>query len=404
MGIKNIIKAIDYFLTENRWHRQQVQSFLTTEKEKRIMILIYQLKNGGAERVAANLAEELGKSFPLVLVTCAPKSEDDYACSAKRIVLRNKGILKNWYLAKQIRNLKKKEKITHTISFCSRMNYLNCMSRVDDEVIISIRNYLSASEKEIKYQRINQISARYADKITVVSEELVQDQIENFHADANKIRVIPNFCDGEKIESVLPKEKRCANRFPTIINVGRFTYQKGQLYLIRAFRKVIEYVPEAKLQIIGQGDQYEKLAQEIEKLGLSHCVELMTFQKNPYRYMKSAKVFVLSSFYEGFSNVTLEAMFCGLPIIATDCKTGTREILAPHIGQSAPCEKIEKMEYGILVPMLQYENAVEILADAIVEVLQNKDLREYYAQKSKERIQEFTKEKIMQKWMQLLEE
>ncbi|MBR1540301.1 MAG: glycosyltransferase, partial [Clostridia bacterium] len=169
------------------------------------MILVSRLYNGGAEKVAAIIANEISKKYNLVLVTIEDKNENDYECTATRIVLKeNQGkflVKKN--LVKQIRKIKEKYNITHTISLCSKMNYFNVMSKVNDVNIISIRNYLSVSVKEKKYQHINKVSAKYADKIIVVSKQLIEDQVKNFKADKGKIHVIYNYIDEERIDECL---------------------------------------------------------------------------------------------------------------------------------------------------------------------------------------------------------
>ena len=286
------------------------------------MILVSRLYNGGAEKVAAIIANEISKKYNLVLVTIEDKNENDYECTATRIVLKeNQGkflVKKN--LVKQIRKIKEKYNITHTISLCSKMNYFNVMSKVNDVNIISIRNYLSVSVKEKKYQHINKVSAKYADKIIVVSKQLIEDQVKNFKADKGKIHVIYNYIDEERIDECLIDANIDKNE-NSIINIGRLSYQKGQLNLIRAFKKVVMIISNAKLYILGQGELKEELEHEIKKLDLEKNVFMLGFQKNPYKFLKEANVFVLSSFYEGMSNAILEAMYCGLPIISTDCKS-----------------------------------------------------------------------------------
>ena len=112
-----------------------------------------------------------------------------------------------------------------------------------------------------------------------------------------------------------------------VINIGRLTYQKAQVHLIRAFKRVVNEIPSSKLVILGQGELKKELDNEIINCNLQNNVFMLGFQENPYIYLKKSSVFVLSSLYEGMSNALLEAMYCVLPIIATDCKTGTKKIL-----------------------------------------------------------------------------
>lgn len=402
--VKFIAKSIEYALIRTIYYQNKMFNHEKKANTKNIMILVSRLCNGGAEKVTADVADELAKKYNLILVTYNEKTEHDYKCNAKRIVIDyNKAkIFKNLSLVKQIIKLKKENSITHTISFCSRMNYLNTMSKVNDTTIISIRNYLSKSEKEKKHKHINKVSAKYSDKIVVVSKELIQDQVENFEADTNKINVIYNFCDEEKIQKSIKKSASIVKEENIVINIGRLSQQKGQIHLIRAFKKVVTEIPNAKLIILGQGELKNKLENEIESLELKQNVFLLGFQKNLYEYLQKASVFVLSSFHEGMSNVILEAMCCGLPVISTDCKSGTREIIAPNTDLEKENTNITKEDYGILVPVVKSKNDEERLSQVIIDVLKDKELREHYAKKSKERIKAFSKEKAMKKWIEVI--
>lgn len=375
-------------------------------KENSIMLLIPQLRNGGAERVISNISEELAKIYKVILVTIADKTEEDYNCNVNRIVIgigKNK-LFKRLYYINKIRNIKKKYHITHSISFTSKMNFYNTFSKTNDITIISIRNYLSASEREIQYRYINRQSGKFSDKIVTVSNILKTEQIKKYNAKEEKITTIYNFCDEKKIEDMLDENNEFSeSKEKTIINVGRLTYQKGQANLIVAFRKVVDEIPDAKLLILGQGELEQELKAKIMQMKLEKNVFLLGFQKNPYIFLNRAKAFVLSSYYEGMSNAILEAMYCGLPIISTDCKAGTREIIAPDTDLYKDNTEMTYEKYGILVPVIKEEKNIKELSKAILEILKNNEVRLHYQKKSKERIRDFSKEKIIKQWIDLLD-
>src|SRR5690606_7014711 len=110
------------------------------------------------------------------------------------------------------------------------------------------------------------------------------------------------------------------------------------LTLIRAFARVRATRNDARLVILGEGEQREEIERLVAELGLKPHVSLPGFVKNPYAYMARAAVFVLSSRWEGFPNVLVEAMAVGVPVVATDCMAGPAEIL-------------ENGRYGQLVPV-----------------------------------------------------
>ena len=318
----NLIVKVSYFFTKKSCEFP----------EKSILVFVSQLRNGGAERVAANIADEFSKKYKTILVTYSSPTKEDYSCGVERIVIdENKSkFFRNYYVVKNLRKIKRKYHITHSISFCSRANYLNVMSKVGDKTIISIRSYLKYSELDQLYRKLNEVAGKYCDLSVVVSKQLIEEQVEEYHSTYDKNKVIYNFLDTKKIDDSLNEKNNIKLSRNTIINIGRLSSQKGQIYLIRSFQKVVEVVPDAKLIILGQGELKEKLQKEIKELKLSKNVKLLGFKKNPYVYMKKSSIYVSSSFFEGMSNSLLEAMYLGLPIITTDCISGMREIIAPN--------------------------------------------------------------------------
>lgn len=401
-----VIQRIDTFVVEIKYFFRRL--FLKKEEysKKSILVLVSQLCNGGAERVAANLCDELSKKYKVLLVTYTPPTKNDYNCDVKRIVVDEKKsrFFKYNYVVRKLKKIKKKYNITHSISFCSKANYLNVMSKVGDKTIISIRSYLKYSEVDQQYYRLNKVAGKYSDEEVVVSSQLIDEQVQEYKSSKNKIRVIHNFVDKEKINKYLSEKNDIKLSKNTIINVGRLSNQKGQKYLIRAFKKVVKKVPDAELIILGKGELEEELEFEIKKLHLEYNVKLLGYKNNPYVYMKKASCFVLSSFFEGMPNAVLEAMYLGLPIISTDCISGVREILAPKTDINYRNKNMTKEEYGILVPIMKEDNAVDYLADAMIEMLQDKGLNDYYRKQSKKRIKDFSKEKKMKEWLNVVKE
>ena len=400
----SIIKKIDVFSVELRFYFRRLFFKKIDKEKKNILVLISQLCNGGAERVAANLCDELSKKYNVILVTYSKPTNHDYSCNVKRIIIDEKDakLFKYNYVVKNLIKIKKEYNITHTISFCSKANYYNVISKTNDMTIISIRSYLKYSELDQQYKRLNKIAGKYCDKEIVVSKELINEQIDEYNSNINKIIVTNNFVDKEKIDKCLKEKNNIKLDNNTIINIGRLSDQKGQKYLIKAFSKVVKEVEDAKLIILGKGELQEELEEEIKKYKLENKVSLLGYKDNPYIYLKKAKCFVLSSFFEGMPNVILEAMYCGLPIISTDCISGVREIIAPKRSDNIRNVNMTKEEYGVLVPILKDDKKVDFLKEAMIELLTNDKLNEYYRKQSKKRIKDFSKEKKMKEWMDIL--
>ena len=135
----------------------------------------------------------------------------------------------------------------------------------------------------------------------------------------------------------------------SVSTMGRLTEQKGQWHLIRAFKKVVEEIPDAKLYIFGQGILEEKLKKLAADLNIANNVEFMGFVEAPHAYITKSKVFAFPSLYEGLGNVLLEAMACGVACVAADCYSGPREVMAPGTKVLENLDDVEYAEYGILV-------------------------------------------------------
>jgi glycosyltransferase involved in cell wall biosynthesis len=144
---------------------------------------------------------------------------------------------------------------------------------------------------------------------------------------------------------------------PVILAVGRLTAQKDFRTLITAFAQVRKN-RQARLLILGEGEERRALEMLAEQLGVESDVGLPGFVQNPYPYMCGASLFVLSSRWEGLPGVLIEALYCGVPLISMDCPSGPREILA-------------KGQYGQLLPV----GDVDALAQAIIATLNGKTQR-----------------------------
>jgi glycosyltransferase involved in cell wall biosynthesis len=136
-----------------------------------------------------------------------------------------------------------------------------------------------------------------------------------------------------------------------ILTVGNLNEVKNHALLIRAFAQLVRKRP-AKLIILGEGLLRARLEQMIADQNLSGQISLPGFTLDPWPYYRSADLFVLSSNYEGFGNVLVEAMRAGLRIVSTDCESGPREIL-------------DRGRYGTLVPCRDEQ----AMADAMEEAL-----------------------------------
>lgn len=167
-----------------------------------------------------------------------------------------------------------------------------------------------------------------ADRIVALSRGVADDAVSVFPALAGRVEVIHNAGYDDRLLELAADEPpvRSDGEATRFLACGRLAPQKGYPDLIEAFASLGDDGP-AELHIVGSGSLRASLERLARRLGVAERVTFLGFQSNPYRHMASADVFVLSSRYEGFANVIVEAMVCGLPVIATDCPHGPGEIL-----------------------------------------------------------------------------
>jgi glycosyltransferase involved in cell wall biosynthesis len=155
----------------------------------------------------------------------------------------------------------------------------------------------------------------------------------------------------EKVQAPLDHPWFEAGQPPVVLAVGRLTGQKDFANLLRAFA-LLRRSRTARLIILGEGPDRPDLEALVHELGLEDDVSLPGFVDNPYAYMGRASLYVLSSRWEGLPTVLIEALYCGPPVVATDCPSGPQEILAGG-------------RYGALVPMEDSAALAKAMAAAL---------------------------------------
>ena len=331
-------------------------------------MLLRTLNSGGAERVVSHLTRILGKSYEVHLILF----EDtymEYECGG---ILHNLDVpakpgnvlVKLDLMRKRVARLKKlirEEKLECVISFLDSPNLVNLLARVPGcRKVISIRNYTAEPKSFLGKQKLGVIKRIYrrADHVVPVSRVIAEQFCRVYGIPAEKLTTVYNPYDFETMrekggESLSEAEKQFFDSGFVFANVGRIMHQKAVWHLVKAFGSVHEKHPEARLVIVGEDYSAGRLPDLIGELSLSQAILLTGRTRNPYKYMKNADCYVLSSLFEGFPNAMVEAMACGCAVIATDCKSGPREILydAPELTQAVT--EVTPADHGILVPPLE---------------------------------------------------
>ena len=303
-------------------------------KKTKILFIVPSMRGGGAERVISTLLQHLDKDkfeLNLALITKEGKFLGDIPNHVNIIDLNSKRVRNSIFKIIKTINTTKVDIVFSTLG---HLNLLISMIRpfLSKKIVFIGResNTVSVINKQSKSPKLfdflyNTFYNNF-DHIIAQAKYMKKDLVKNYKIQDSKITVINNPIDFGKIEKLanISSEDLFDKNKINLLAVGRLSHQKG-------FDTLIEILKELDnkycLSILGLGPDEEKLKSMIKELNLESKVKLLGFKDNPYIYMKQADIFVLSSRFEGFPNVVLEANACQTPVVAFDCPGGTEEII-----------------------------------------------------------------------------
>ena len=360
---------------------------------KKLLLIVPSLHQGGLEKVCAATARLLQPYFDVQIAIFDSRSiaydikgipvVDLRLPSRPGVIAKVINVLRR---GMRLRKLKKKEQIDIAYSFGPTANLANIASGGRAKMWLGIRSYMDmGNPKQIR------LFCRCADMVVCCSETICREVQEQYRC--GKAVTLQNPFDIKEVkllsgseEAELPwKEGRI------LISMGREDSVKGFWHLLKSFALVHAKLPDTRLMIIGKGE-FEPYKELAEKLGVNEDVFFTGLKKNPYPYLKKGTLYVLTSYYEGFPNAMVEAMSMGLPVIATDCKTGPREILEDR--------------YGILIPNMEPEPDFDPLhiteeerdlAGQIIGLLEDQDRMQHYREMALKRAGDYTAESYIEK-------
>jgi glycosyltransferase involved in cell wall biosynthesis len=336
---------------------------ITKSPKLHIGLLFSNFHSGGIQRVMLNLASgliKLGWSVDLLLVEAIGPLKEDIPAGCKLYDFQEKHVSRAMFkLVSYLLTDNPNVVLSSQTHINIVMIFARMLSKWKGRLIISehIALDFAASNPHHWVDRffpfLASIFYRQADKILLVSTDTARHFIDATHLPDNLIKVIynPIVTENLLILSKYPNDHTWFTNqdFPVVLSAGRLTQQKDFDTLLRAFSLVMVKIPSVKLILLGEGEELTHLEQLSQKLGIQDSIEFIGFTNNPFSYMANSSVFVLSSRWEGFGNVLVEAMACGCPVISTDCPSGPSEIL-------------DRGKYGRLVPV----GDPKALAEAII--------------------------------------
>jgi len=333
----------------------------------KILIVVPTLSHGGAERTAANVSKALSAKFPTTimafhgevtypyggkLIDCGFPYDPDADLYQKPLRLYRK--------SRAFRRALSQENPDVVLSFTEGPNLVALLNRdprrkyVINTQTLPSRIYTGVN-KLLYTPLIRRLYPR-AESVIALSAGVKADLEENFGVPGDKINVIYNPVDCEEAQAAAEErlnESIFEEGVPVALTTGRLVSLKNHALLIRAFAQAREQIP-SKLVLLGEGPLKPELHRLASDLGIDKHVHFLGWRSNPFQYMGRSSLFVLTSNYEGFGNVLVEAMACGCPVISTDCPSGPREIL-------------QDGKYGLLVPVGDEAKLVEAMKTALTD-------------------------------------
>ena len=382
----------------------------------KILLIIPSLRNGGAERVAANLSKSFEQRGHDVLVVTFSKGHVDYHVtnhleldveSTSNKLIRLINVIRRTL---KLRRVKENFKPDVSLSLMFGANLINVLTKNDSEVVISSVRTTAKRDSSLIIRLTNQFVYRCSNLIVAVSKGIKMDLIDMYSIADSKIDVIPNFTKFRGIFSFRGSMHSPIN----LITVGRLEEVKAQWHLFHAINEIKNTIPNISLFVLGKGDLTGYYLKLISELKLHDYIHLVGFQSEVEGYYEKSDIFLLSSNYEGFGNVLIEAMNHGLPIISTDVPYGPKEILNPSgVDLYVNDETIVDEKFGLLVDHrnnpksnhIGYKDdfIVNQFVDKIQLLIENKELYNHYSRQSLRRVRDFSEDKIVNQWIKLFE-
>jgi len=372
--------------------------------KKNVLIIYSDLGDGGIQRLLSLTSDFLSKKYNLYLALF--KDEQFFPFSGNIIPMNapsTSNPLKTiFYMYKRIKKVKQitsDKKIDLIISHSVIANSVALLAKkiykLDIPLIITYHNSFmqmtsKMGSKGVISRKINLRLSPLADRTLSVSKGLSNEMIK-LGIPQEKSVTIYNPINTDEIKELIDKSLPTEhiafyNDGPVIIAAGRLSEQKNFSLLLKSFSKVVEEI-DAKLVILGEGPQRKKLETLAKELCISENILMPGWVKNPFSYFHNSSVFVLSSKWEGFGNVIIEAMACKIPVISTNCNFGPNEI-------------IEHKKNGLLVPL----NDENKLAEEIINILSNPKTAKILTKETTKTIKKFDTKMISNQYNDLFAE
>lgn len=397
----------------------------------KIAFLISALDGGGAAKIVGNISSHLPEDWEIdIILNNSERIAFAYRGNIVSLQIpepkKRTNYLYQWKTfrkrVKFLRTIKKERGYDCCISYMDSANVANLLTNKNDcKVILNVVNNMTATAKYSATYRwiVNPLIKLFynkADRVIALSNDVSEDMIRSYGLHREIMRVSYCSVDIKELDREMASFQELSNqewfdKKKTVVTAGRMEEQKGQWHLIRAFSKVVKSDSDAKLVIFGDGSLRGYMEELIKEYGMQENVLLFGFDKHMPAYIARSAIFAFPSLYEGFGTALQEALACDVACIATDYEYGAREQLDPEF--KGKVSGYRKGRYGILTeacsekmpdasaPLDSCENS---LAEAILELLSDDDLRTEYAKKARERSFVFDIDGVAKAWIRDIRE
>jgi glycosyltransferase involved in cell wall biosynthesis len=355
-----------------------------------ILFFLPDLNGGGAQRTMVNLVNAMttqhGYRTSLVVAQAGGQAKNWLLPSARLVDL---GVSRTARALLPLRRLLRQEQPDVLMATLMEANIIAALARWPSRktrLILRETNSLSARDISGWRRRFAAWAYHQADAVVALSSGVRAELIADCRLQANKVVTIGNPVDIDAIvASADAGRKKVApfpvNNHPVIIAIGRLTRQKGFDLLLAALARMRS---RARLIILGEGKDRETLLEQAQALGVSDRLTLPGFVPDPVVWLAHADLFILSSRWEGFGHVIIEAMAAGTPVIATNCPYGPADILVDGVN-------------GVLV---ETDN-IQAMANAMDRLLGDRKQREKFRHNGMDSIQKFKVDAVLEEYMTL---
>jgi glycosyltransferase involved in cell wall biosynthesis len=313
---------------------------------RKVCFVLPSLNGGGAERAAVQILNGLDPDRWDRSMFLFAREGPYLAEVDPGITIESAGTASRWGRWRALRSYVARERPEIVMAFLSYFTVLSAVRAANTgaRVVFNLQTPMSAFLTDADYQwrrrwhkaafsAVTRAGYAAADLIVATSHGVARDLTSTFGISPDQIRVLANPVDLARVRAAMAEPIDDAvlppGDGPLIVAAGRLAEAKNYPLMIEAVAALRQRLP-ARLLILGQGELEGALRQLIAARGLGDAVSLGGFHANPWKHIARADVFLLTSRYEGFGNVLIEAMACGVPVVAT-ASPGTRDIVTDGV-------------------------------------------------------------------------